>query len=184
MVPRSIRTSGCRLAAVGAAPLAALVLTGCSVDAKSAAPAVKTFPFTGRTLNVKTHEIPADLVATDRRDIKVTRWFDAKSGAKKLRWELTGQTLDLEAGCTGLAICDARFKVEVPRGVTVLRDGARTDLNGGAKPTPGGDTKTGARNGAKPAPDGDMKPPPDGSTKPAPDGSTKPAPHGKDHPGA
>ncbi|MFH8592774.1 hypothetical protein [Streptomyces rimosus] len=143
MVPRSSRTTGFRLAAACAAPLAALALTGCSVDAKSAAPAVKTFPFAGRTLNVKTHEIPADLVATDRKDIKVTRWFDAKSGSKRLRWELTGETLDLEAGCTGLAICDARFKVEVPRGVTVLREGAKTDLRGDTKAEP----HDGARHG-------------------------------------
>ncbi|MFD7662862.1 hypothetical protein [Streptomyces sp. NPDC059788] len=111
-------------------PLAAIGMTGCSVDAKSAEPAVKTFPFEGRTLNVKSHEIPADLVATDRKDIKVTRWFDAKSGKKTLRWELKGDTLDLQAGCRGLAICDARFEVEVPRGVAVLRDGAKTDLRG------------------------------------------------------
>ncbi|WP_050514953.1 hypothetical protein [Streptomyces rimosus] len=147
MVPRSTRTTGFRLAAAVAAPLAALVLTGCSVDAKSAAPAVKTFPFTGRTLNVKTHEIPADLVATDRKDIKVTRWFDAKSGTKTLRWELTGDTLDLQAGCTGLAICDARFKVEVPRGVAVLRDGAKTELDGGAKKERDGGVKKGPQDG-------------------------------------
>ncbi|UNO43939.1 hypothetical protein KGS77_15110 [Streptomyces sp. MST-110588] len=110
--------------------LVAVAATGCSVDAKNADPAVKTFAFSGRTLDVKTHEIPADLVAADRKDVKVTRWFEAKSGSEHLRWELKDGTLDLEAGCSGIAICDARFKVEVPRGVTVLRDGEPTKLRG------------------------------------------------------
>ncbi|MFH8407932.1 hypothetical protein ACH4FX_24510 [Streptomyces sp. NPDC018019] len=176
MVPRSPRTTGPRIAAVCAVvPLAALGMTGCSVDAKSAEPAVKTFPFTGRTLNVKTHEIPADLVATDRKDIRVTRWFDAKSGTQRLRWELKGDTLDLEAGCTGLAICDARFKVEVPRDVAVLRDGAKTDLRGperdrdreqsqdraGEQGRPGGQDQSGAQD--------------------RPADQNQPRPHGKDH---
>ncbi|MFI0261935.1 hypothetical protein ACH4OW_23195 [Streptomyces sp. NPDC017056] len=128
------RTAIARIAAACAVVSLGVALTGCSVDAKSAEPAVKTFAFKGRTLDVKTHEIPVDLVATDRQDIRVTRWFDAKSGEKHLRWELEGDTLDLEAGCSGLAICDARFKVEVPRGVTVLRDGAKTDLSGQNRP--------------------------------------------------
>ncbi|MEU4408893.1 hypothetical protein AB0F88_30625 [Streptosporangium sp. NPDC023963] len=107
-------------------------LTACSVNAKNATPEEKTFAFSGRTLNVKSHEIPTDLVATDREDVKVTRWFDTKAGSSKtLRWDLRGGVLDLEAGCTGLALCDARFRVEVPRGVKVLRDGRRTDLRGG-----------------------------------------------------
>lgn len=131
-----------RIAAACAVVPLGIALTGCSVDAKSAEPAVKTFAFDGRTLDVKTHEIPADLVATDRKDIRVTRWFDAKSGKKRLRWELKGDTLDLEAGCSGLAICDARFKVEVPRGVTVLRDGAKTDLRGQDRPRDKGQARS------------------------------------------
>jgi hypothetical protein len=107
-------------------------LTACSVNAGNALPEEKTFAFSGKTLNVKSHEIPTDLVAGDRDDIKVTRWFDAKAGSSKtLRWDLKGDVLDLEAGCTGIALCDARFRVEVPRGVKVLRDGRRTDLRGG-----------------------------------------------------
>lgn len=106
-------------------------LTACSVDAKSATPEEKTFAFGGETLDVKAHGIPTDLVAGDRKDVKVTRWFDTRAGSSKtLRWELKGDTLDLEAGCTGLALCDARFEVEVPRGVEVLRDGRKTDLRG------------------------------------------------------
>ncbi|MEU8384242.1 hypothetical protein [Streptosporangium sp. NPDC048865] len=107
-------------------------LTACSVSAGNARPEERTFAFDGRTLNVKSHEIPTDLVAADREDIKVTRWFDAKIGSSRtLRWDLKGDVLDLEAGCTGIAFCDARFRVEVPRDVRVLRDGRRTDLRGG-----------------------------------------------------
>ncbi|MER6949451.1 hypothetical protein ABT294_36110 [Nonomuraea sp. NPDC000554] len=120
-----------RLRIACAAVIMAGGLVGCSVSAKSAAPEEKAFPFSGQTLNVKSHDIPTDLVAADRHDIKVTRWFDHKPGSSTtLRWELRDETLDLEAGCTGLAFCDARFRVEVPRGVKVLRDGRATDLRG------------------------------------------------------
>ncbi|MFH8348631.1 hypothetical protein [Streptomyces sp. NPDC018045] len=112
------------------AAVAALGLTGCSVDASKATPESKTFPFQGRTLDVKTHEIATDLVAVDRKDVKVTRWFDAAAGSEHLSWELKGNVLDIDAGCSGFAICDSKFKVEVPKGVTVLRDGEKTDLRG------------------------------------------------------
>lgn len=120
-----------RSLALAAALLAVGALSACSVDAKNAAPQHKTFPLPGETLDVQAHGTPTDLVAADRKDIKVTRWFDAKAGSKKeLRWRLDGHTLDLEAGCTGLALCDARFRVEVPRELAVLRDGRRTELRG------------------------------------------------------
>jgi hypothetical protein len=94
---------------------------------------VQTFPVTDSTLNVESHGVPTDLVASDRSDIKVTRWFSARSGAKDARWTLRGGTLDLVAHCGGFANCDARFEVEVPRGITVLRHGRPTDLRGGTR---------------------------------------------------
>nr|WP_206314202.1 hypothetical protein [Streptomyces coryli] len=116
---------------MAAALLAVGALTACSVDAKNAEPQHKTFPLPGKTLDVRAHGTPTDLVAADREDIEVTRWFDAKVGSKKqLRWKLDSDTLDLEAGCTGLALCDARFRVEVPRELAVLRDGRPTKLRG------------------------------------------------------
>lgn len=130
---QSAARTATRTASRAVALLAALgVLTACSVDAHKATPQHKTFAFGGGTLDVRAHGTPTDLVAADRDDVEVTRWFDAKFGSKKtLRWRLDGDTLDLEAGCTGLALCDARFRVEVPRGVTVLRDGRPTALRGG-----------------------------------------------------
>ncbi|MFI2237561.1 hypothetical protein [Streptomyces chrestomyceticus] len=107
-----------------------LGLTGCSVDASTAAPESKVFPFHGKTLDVRTHEVATDLVAVDREDVKVTRWFDSAAGSEHLSWELKGGVLDIDAGCSGFAICDAKFKVEVPKGVAVLRDGRKSGIRG------------------------------------------------------
>ncbi|MFJ9696324.1 hypothetical protein [Kitasatospora sp. NPDC101183] len=113
--------------------VAALVpLTGCA-DAGDAKPEEKSFAFSGKTLDVKAHGNRTDLVPADREDVKVTRWFktgDLKVGDIRKVWELDNGTLELRAGCSGLADCDARFRVEVPRGVTVTRDGRPTDLRG------------------------------------------------------
>lgn len=112
--------------------VAAIVpLTGCA-KAMDATPEDKTFEFSGTSLNVRSHGIPTDLVAADRKDVKVTRWFDkgSKVGDAKEAWKLENGTLELQARCTGLANCDAKFRVEVPRGVAVTRDGKETDLKG------------------------------------------------------
>ncbi|GAA2991113.1 hypothetical protein GCM10010519_25940 [Streptomyces lactacystinicus] len=112
--------------------VAALVsLAGCA-DARDAAPEDRTFEFAGRSLDVKSHGAPADLVAVDREDVKVTRWFDTsgKIGSAKESWTLEGGVLELRAGCSGLANCDTKYRVEVPQGVVVLRDGRGTELKG------------------------------------------------------
>ncbi|MFF2043643.1 hypothetical protein ACFVVX_24815 [Kitasatospora sp. NPDC058170] len=127
---RRSKTPATALALAALASLAAV--TGCAT-ASDATPEEKTFGYGGTTLNVRSHEVSTDLVATDRQDIKVTRWFDARVvGRKETSWVLSDDTLDLQAGCVGIANCDARFRVEVPRNLTVLRDGRETDLKGGA----------------------------------------------------
>ncbi|WP_406195644.1 hypothetical protein OH807_07905 [Kitasatospora sp. NBC_01560] len=79
------------------------------------------------------HEVPTDLVATDRHDVKVIRWFTADViGKQRSEWVLEGDTLTLEPSCSGFANCDARFRVEVPPHITVLRDGRATELKGSA----------------------------------------------------
>ncbi|MFU9037903.1 MULTISPECIES: hypothetical protein [Streptomyces] len=93
------------------------------MDAKTAKPESKRFPYTGTSLKLLTHEVATKLVATDRKDIKVTRWFDSAAGTVHLKWTLKGDTLDIDAGCSGLALCDARFTVEVPKHLTVTKDG-------------------------------------------------------------
>lgn len=116
------------LAAVVLTSLA--VLTGCA-SADDATPEKKTFPLDGKTLNVRSHGIPTDLVVGDREDVEVTRWFDVQPGAKPhSSWKLTDGTLDLQAGCDRFANCDVRFRVEVPKSVKVLRNGRATKLTG------------------------------------------------------
>ncbi len=126
---RTSRTAASRTAAsvtataVAFAAVAVLGLTGCSVDAKTAKPESKRFPYAGTSLKLQTHEVATKLVATDRKDIKVTRWFDSAAGTVHLKWTLKGDTLGIDAGCSGLALCDARFTVEVPKHLTVTKDG-------------------------------------------------------------
>ncbi|MCX4834599.1 hypothetical protein OG746_38520 [Streptomyces sp. NBC_01016] len=115
-----------------AAPAVAVLVTatGCA-SAKDAEPEKKTFSFQGNTLDVRSHGIPTDLVASGRDDVLVTRWFDVGLGADdEASWELAKGALDLRAMCSKLANCDVRFKVEVPKSVKVLRNGRPTDLKG------------------------------------------------------
>jgi hypothetical protein len=121
-----------RFAALPLIAAGVLLTAGCTIDAKDARPQHRTFPFSGTTLNVVAHGTPTDLVPADRRDVRVTRWFVHKPGSSPhAHWRLAGHTLDIDAGCTGLALCDVRFQVDVPRGVRVLRDGRATKLTGG-----------------------------------------------------
>ncbi|GGZ26614.1 hypothetical protein GCM10010387_19930 [Streptomyces inusitatus] len=115
---------------VVAAVAATLGLSGCSVDASKAEPESKTFAYDGKELKLKTNEVATKVVAVDREDIKVTRWFDAAVGSERLKWTLEGDTLDIDAGCSGIAICDAKFKVEIPQGIALIKDGKKTDLSG------------------------------------------------------
>ncbi|MEV7780535.1 hypothetical protein [Kitasatospora sp. NPDC088351] len=120
------------LALVLAAFVSSAAVTGCAT-AKDATPEEKVFSYGGTTLDVRAHGLPTDLVATDRQDVRVIRWFEARViGSKEASWSLDGDALDLRAGCNGIANCDVRFRVEVPRGLTVLRDGRATDLGGNA----------------------------------------------------
>ncbi|MFI6846776.1 hypothetical protein OG535_33450 [Kitasatospora sp. NBC_00085] len=114
--------------------LAALVaVTGCA-KADEATPEDKTFGYHGTTLDVVSlHHVPTDPVMADRQDIKVTRWFKTDViGNQRSSWALDDDTLTLEASCSGIANCDARFRVEVPPHITVLRDGRATELKGDA----------------------------------------------------
>ncbi|MFE6868236.1 hypothetical protein ACFVFS_16930 [Kitasatospora sp. NPDC057692] len=132
--PTARRRFAGRVPAAGAAAAAALLLaavTGCA-KAADAKPESTVFGYRGSTLNVVArHHVPADLVAADRQDVKVTRWFKADGiGRERTGWTLEGDTLTLEASCSGFANCDARFRVEVPTHMAVQRDGRATDLKG------------------------------------------------------
>ncbi|WP_019629860.1 hypothetical protein [Actinomadura atramentaria] len=121
-----------RAALAGAAAAALVAAAGCA-SASDARPESTTFPLTGKVLDVRSSE-PTDLVATDRADVRVTRWFSHRyaTGVRK-SWGLEGGVLRLRADCTGFANCEAKFRVEVPKGVRVLRDGRPTKLTGAGR---------------------------------------------------
>ncbi|WP_166350970.1 hypothetical protein [Phytoactinopolyspora limicola] len=104
-----------------------LSIVGCGVDASSADPESKTFSYSGDTLHLDTNEVATKVIVTDRDDIKVTRWFDSRAGNQRLVWELEGDALEIDAGCSGIAICDAKFEVEIPKGLTVVKDGVELE---------------------------------------------------------
>ncbi|GAA3060599.1 MULTISPECIES: hypothetical protein [Actinomycetes] len=118
-----LRTGGATAAA-----LALLTLSACTTDASEADPESKTFDYDGDALSIETHEVATHVVAADRDDILVTRWFAKTAGFEKLVWTLDGDTLEIDAGCHGIAVCDARFDVEVPHGIDVEVDGEPIDL--------------------------------------------------------
>ncbi|WP_050776809.1 hypothetical protein [Streptomyces sp. SPB074] len=110
--------------------LAGAGLTGCAT-AKDATPEKKVFQTDGGTLNVRSHGVPTDLVPSERKDVEVTRWFAVGFGADaKSSWTLEKGVLDLRAGCSKFANCDVRYRVEVPKGMKVPRNGRGTDLKG------------------------------------------------------
>ncbi|MET8681174.1 DUF4097 family beta strand repeat-containing protein [Streptomyces sp. NPDC004647] len=112
------------LASGGVLVLAA-VTTGCggAEAAEDRAPEHRAFAFSGRTLTVDTENSDIELVPADVEKVEVTRWFSgwtAVGGDVEQTWEMKGDTLRLEVGCGGLINnCDARHRVEVPRGVAV-----------------------------------------------------------------
>ncbi|WP_433342563.1 hypothetical protein [Streptomyces sp. CA-253872] len=108
-----------------------LTVSACA-DAKKAEPKRKTFEFSGEKLDVRAHGNPTDLVESDTENVRVTLWFDEgmSIGSSSTTWELKGDTLELDASCSGFADCDTKFRVEVPRHTTVLRDGRPTNLKG------------------------------------------------------
>ena len=108
-----------------AVPIVWLGLAGCTTEASNAEPETKTFSYAGKTLFLETNGVATNVVVSDRDDIQVTRWFERTAGFEQLMWELKGDTLEIDAGCHGIAICDARFEVEVPHDLHVELNGRR-----------------------------------------------------------
>ncbi len=124
MLPRARRVV--RLSALAAGTLiAGTALTGCgSADARDAKPEEKTFSISGRELVVDSDDSEVELVPGrgEGKDVKVTRWFDywTVGGSASASWEMDGNTLKLRLHCGGISVeCDAKHRIEVPRGVTV-----------------------------------------------------------------
>lgn len=134
--PRTTRTARTRpLALAGAAAVLVAGLSACSSSAAADdAPDRRSFELPGTTLTVDSDESDLEIVAVDGRPsdrIEVTRWFRGKvvmGSDAKITWSMDGDRLVLRQKCSGLIVdCDARHRVEVPRGVTVKvqeRDGS------------------------------------------------------------
>ncbi|GHG73173.1 DUF4097 family beta strand repeat-containing protein [Streptomyces griseocarneus] len=130
MLPRARRAV--RLSALAGGVLAAAVaLTGCAtVDADDATPEHKAFSLAGRELTVDTDNSAIELVPAtgNGKDVQVTRWFDGWSmgGETGVSWEMEGgDTLKLRMKCKGLSVdCEAKHRIEVPRGVAVTVKGS------------------------------------------------------------
>ncbi|WP_058044603.1 DUF4097 family beta strand repeat-containing protein [Streptomyces roseifaciens] len=124
MKPRSRARSAARFSLVTAGVLAAgAALAGCgSADASEAKPESKTFALAGKELTVESDNSALEIVPADVKGVEVTRWFSGWTlgGTTKVSWELDGSVLKLKEQCSGLsADCEARHKIEVPRGVKV-----------------------------------------------------------------
>ncbi|MBB4892626.1 hypothetical protein FHS39_001637 [Streptomyces olivoverticillatus] len=117
---RAVRVSGL----VGGVLAAGVVLSGCgSANADDATPEHKTFSLKGKELTVDSDNSEIELVpGGSGKDVKVTRWFDgwAMGGSAGVTWRMEGDTLKLRMNCKGLTVgCDAKHRIEVPRGVAV-----------------------------------------------------------------
>jgi hypothetical protein len=119
------------LVAVVLAAAATAGVAGC-VDAGDVPPEHRGFTVGKEvgTLVVDVEDSPVELVAADRADVRVTRWFDgiAYGGSTGARWSMEGGTLSLGPDCSGLASCDIRHRVEVPRRLAVRIESSNGDV--------------------------------------------------------
>ncbi|MBC2874049.1 MULTISPECIES: DUF4097 family beta strand repeat-containing protein [Streptomyces] len=101
------------------------------MDLSDVEPEQQSFAIAGRTLTVDTDNSAVELVPGDRKDVKVTRWFDGWSvgGSVKTTWAMEkGDVLKLRQHCDGISVqCKGKHRIEVPRGMRVVVK----DENGG-----------------------------------------------------
>ncbi|PJE94392.1 hypothetical protein CUT44_29575 [Streptomyces carminius] len=112
------------LVAVVLAAAVTAAAAGCA-DAGDAEPEHRTFALEKQGGTDEPLVIDADgdleLVAADRADVKVTRWFAgyAYGGSTGAKWSLKDGTLTLRTDCEGPANCDIRHRVELPEGLAL-----------------------------------------------------------------
>lgn len=130
------RTVPVRAAAV-AGVVVALVATATACGASAGDdkdPDHRSFALHGKTLTVDSDDSALEIVAADADKagtVQVTRWFKGSvvvGGDPRVTWTMKDDRLVLRTKCSGIiADCDAKHRIEVPRGVTVKvedRDGS------------------------------------------------------------
>ncbi|MFP8905535.1 DUF4097 family beta strand repeat-containing protein [Streptomyces atacamensis] len=131
MATETRRSTVRALVAVVLAVAATAGVAGC-VDAGDVPPEHRAFEVGKEveTLVVEVEDSPVEVVAADRADVRVTRWFDgvAYGGSTGARWSMEGGTLSLGPACSGLASCDIRHRVEVPHRLAVRVEGRNGDV--------------------------------------------------------
>ncbi|MEV6352486.1 DUF4097 family beta strand repeat-containing protein [Streptomyces hydrogenans] len=110
--------------ALGGVAILTVAATGCGPEATPANTVVesKTFDFTGNSLTVTSDSADLELVASDAKDVRVTRQVSGTKvgGEVEAGWKLEGGTLALGVDCTGLSVnCGAKYTVKVPRDVAI-----------------------------------------------------------------
>lgn len=119
------------LAAAGAVAVLVAGLSACASASDDKEPEHRSFGLPGSTLTVDSDDSALEIVAADEHapgKIEVTRWFSgsvAVGSDPEVTWSMEGDRLKLRMHCSGvIADCEARHRVEVPRGVAVkVEDG-------------------------------------------------------------
>lgn len=111
----------------GAAVVLVAGLSACgAAAAEDTDPEHRSFDLPGSTLTVDSRDSALEVVAAEGNPsgrIQVTRWFQgtvALGSDPKVTWSMEGDRLTLRTQCSGIvAVCSAKHRVEVPRGVAV-----------------------------------------------------------------
>lgn len=125
---RSVPVRAAALAAVTGVLVAGVSACGASAsDDKH--PDHRSFALHGRTLGVDSDDAALEIVAVQGNEagtVQVTRWFKGKvvvGGTPKVSWSFQGDRLKLRMHCSGfIADCSAKYRIEVPRGISVKVD--------------------------------------------------------------
>ncbi|GAA2570325.1 MULTISPECIES: DUF4097 family beta strand repeat-containing protein [Streptomyces] len=118
-------------AATAAVAVLVAGLSACASSSDDKDPEHRSFDLPGSTLTVDSDDSALEIVASDDRaagKIEVTRWFSGSvtvGSDPEVTWKMDGDRLVLRMHCSGLiADCEAKHRVEVPRGVAVkVKDG-------------------------------------------------------------
>lgn len=129
MNPPSTRTA----LATGGALLALALLSGCGQGSEPDEAEEKTYDDVPELLIVEVDNADLEIVPDDTEQVRVTRTETGGAGGD---WELTGETLNLEATCGVISNCRVRYQVFVPAdtGLSVRTDNGDVTASGFSSP--------------------------------------------------